>query len=185
MGVQIDVRSKWHSSRPHRHDLLPSPPMPISPDDLDREADRIEAEAAEQVRTLRAAANALRKQAGMLEAAVEKQIVSDSSLTLHADSTSIGSVESTESTALVRGKSKSKSKKHPFVKALYEHEDPKKRMTVTQWADKHGVKVPTVASWVSRGAAKRRIPMRYAKLIEKELGLPATMETWKNGILPE
>lgn len=78
---------------------------------------------------------------------------------------------------------KSRSKKHPFVRALYENPDPTKRMTVTQWAEAHPPYKPgTVATWFAKGKGARRIPLKAAILIEQELGVPATAAVWKNGI---
>jgi hypothetical protein len=58
-------------------------------------------------------------------------------------------------------------------------------MTVSDWARSKNLPVATVSSWVSTGGGKRRIPMRWAKAIEEELGVPATVATWKNGITTE
>lgn len=106
-------------------------------------------------------------------------------LTSDADSTTLQNVSAISSADLARGMSRSRSKKHPFVRALYEHPDPKKRMTVSDWAEKQGYKIPTVASWFARGKGARRIPQKIAEKIEKELGVPATLAVWKNGILTE
>lgn len=103
-------------------------------------------------------------------------------LTSDANSTTLQGVSAIGSAELAQGMSRSRSKKHPFVRALYEHPDPKRRMTVTEWAKRHGYKMPTVASWFARGPGARRIPMSAAEAIEKELGVPATLAVWKNGI---
>lgn len=103
-------------------------------------------------------------------------------LTSDADSTTLQDVSAIGSQQLARGLAKSKSKKHPFVRALYEHPDPKKRITVAQWAVAHKLKPGTVATWYARGEGKRRIPLTVAQKIELELGIPATLAVWKNGI---
>ena len=88
---------------------------------------------------------------------------------------------STEKTrALARGKGRSKAlrQRHPFVVALYE-----KKMTMTDWAAKNDLPLASVASWVATARkGKRRIPARFAAQIQREFGLPATVETWPNGI---
>lgn len=92
---------------------------------------------------------------------------------------------------------------HPFVHALRA-----KGLTLTMWAAKHykdGRTVPAgvhprqdqllsrmaVKGWYTPGAGARQIPIRWAKLIEKEFGLapggkrpllPATEAIWRNGI---
>ena len=66
---------------------------------------------------------------------------------------------------------------HPFPKAL-----EAKGMTVTAWAAKHGHDRVRVKSWFAEGSGGRRIPREEAERIEKELGVPATIRTWKNGI---
>lgn len=106
--------------------------------------------------------------------------VESTPLTSDIDSTTIEAVSSptVSSAELSRGMAKSKSKRHPFVRELYD----RKRVTVSQWAKEHGVPVASVSSWVSKGPGARRIPMRWAKVIQEELGLPATLATWKNGI---
>lgn len=94
------------------------------------------------------------------------------------------------STELAKGISRSQSRRHPFVKALYEHPDPKKRMTVAQWAEAHKQEPGTVASWYAKPKADskakraggRRIPIAFAQQIEKEYGVPATVAVWRNGI---
>lgn len=105
----------------------------------------------------------------------------------HGHSTILPPVTATASSAdLIRGIARSKSKRHPFVRALYEHPDPAKRMTVQQWAERHGYKAGTVASWYAKPTAKgnggRRIPIKAALAIESEYGVPATVAVWRNGI---
>jgi hypothetical protein len=93
------------------------------------------------------------------------------------------------SAKLSRGMGRSRVKRHPFIKALYEPPEGSKRkpMTAKAWALAHDVPVASVTSWVARrdSAAARKIPMHWAKLIEKELGVPATLDVWRNGILSE
>ena len=67
--------------------------------------------------------------------------------------------------------------KHPFPRAL-----EARGITVTEWADKHGHSRGRVKSWFMTGSGGRRIPRDVAEAIEKELGIPATARTWKNGI---
>ena len=63
--------------------------------------------------------------------------------------------------------------KHPFPRAVG---------NVAAWARKHGLERETVKSWFAVGDAGRPIPARWAKLIEREHGVPATPRTWPNGI---
>ena len=65
---------------------------------------------------------------------------------------------------------------HPFPRAL-----EAAGSSVAAWARSHRLKLPTVRSWYL-SANKRRIPRRWARVIERELGVPATEEVWKNGI---
>ncbi len=67
--------------------------------------------------------------------------------------------------------------KHPFPNALQA-----RGMTVTAWAENHGYDRARVKSWFAVGDGGRRIPRDVAESIEKELGIPATLKTWKNGI---
>lgn len=53
---------------------------------------------------------------------------------------------------------------------------------VAEWATRHKVPRETAKSWHSRPPAGRPIPPIYAKLIEKEYGIPATEQVWRNGI---
>ena len=138
---------------------------------------------------LRARAVELREQADRYEEAADQlegaeRAVELLALTSDANSTTLQGMSSISSTELARGVARSRSGKHPFVRALYEHKDPKKRMTVTEWARQHKLKLPTVASWVANPKSKgaRRIPMVEALRIERELGVPASLAVWKNGI---
>jgi hypothetical protein len=110
-------------------------------------------------------------------------------LTSNRDSTITTQVSASPiviSAKLSRGMGRSRVKKHPFIRALYESTDPKRPpQTVTDWAEAHDVPVATVASWVSKGKGGRKIPMRWAKVIETELGVPASVAIWRNGILSE
>jgi hypothetical protein len=109
----------------------------------------------------------------------------DYPLTLDINPTTIPQVSAISSPELAQGISRSRSKTHLFVRALYEHPDPAKRSTVKGWAKSHGKKTSTVYAWLlkpgTRGA--RRIPQEDAELIQEELGVPATLKTWKNGII--
>jgi hypothetical protein len=169
---------------------------PVDPKELRQQADALEREARAkadaEVLQAHQRAEALRRAADVLDQPLQtvRQATAEiaeerRALTSDAESTHTAQPMSTptiSSAELARGMSRSRSKRHPFLRALYEAEDPKKRKTVTDWANAHGVPVPTVASWYSKGSNKRRIPMRWARVIEKELGLPATVETWRNGI---
>jgi len=144
----------------------------MTPNQLRALADRFEREAA----ALTTRAKQLRGAADTIEA-----IRAMGPLTTDANSTILQDVNASTSTAkLARGMSRSRSRKHPFVKALYE----KQRITVTEWARKHGYKPGTVATWVAKpdAAGARRIPREAADKIEEELGVPATLATWRNGI---
>jgi hypothetical protein len=137
--------------------------------------------AAGEIPTSRAFAEACRADLGIPIDAWPK-LEPDYSLTSNANSTTLQGMTAISSPELAQGMARSRSKKHPFVRALYEHPDPRRRMTVTAWAEAHGFKVPSVGSWFAKGKGARRIPMAAALLIEKELGVPATLAVWKNGI---
>lgn len=64
---------------------------------------------------------------------------------------------------------------HPFTRALHQ-----RGMTVTDWAASHKVDRHTVKFWYVEGG--RQIPRHWADLIQRELKVPATTKTWKNGI---
>ena len=66
---------------------------------------------------------------------------------------------------------------HPFPRALEE-----RGLTIAAWARKHRVDRAVVKSWFAPPPAGRRIPIKAAMLIEKELDIPATAEVWINGI---
>lgn len=75
---------------------------------------------------------------------------------------------------------------HPFVNALRA-----RGMTLTEWCHRHNVKRQRVKSWYVKGDGARQIPALWAKRIEDEFGnaprskrplLPATEDTWPNGI---
>jgi hypothetical protein len=67
--------------------------------------------------------------------------------------------------------------KHPFSVAL-----EARGSTVAEWARAHGYEREVVKSWISKPPHGRRIPMVVAKLIEKQLGVPASEAVWRNGI---
>lgn len=67
--------------------------------------------------------------------------------------------------------------RHPFPRAL-----DKKGIAVEAWARDHGINAVTVRAWYGKGEAGRRIPRAIAEIIEHELGVPATLDVWKNGI---
>src|ERR1041385_2430115 len=170
---------------------MPDEPRYLTPDQMILRAEVLEASAKQKLAEAQGdldKAERLRRTAASLgwsqKNPAETSSVPSPRLTSDADSTILPGVNANSSAKLARGMSRSRSKKHPFVRALYEHPDPKKRMTVTDWAKKHGYKPGTVATWVAKPGAdgSRRIPREAADLIEKELGLPADSTTWKNGI---
>jgi len=67
--------------------------------------------------------------------------------------------------------------KHPFPVAL-----EAKGSTVTAWAKRHRLDRAVVKAWFAKGDGGRRIPRDMADKIEAELGVPATLAIWKNGI---
>lgn len=77
--------------------------------------------------------------------------------------------------ALIGGREGRPTLEHPFTRALHGQ-----GMTVTEWAAKHDVDRGTVKFWYIPGG--RKIPRKMADLIQRELGVPATAKTWKNGI---
>ncbi len=67
---------------------------------------------------------------------------------------------------------------HPFPRAVQA-----RYLSVADWAEKHGFDAKSVRSWYYGGAAARSIPAHAAELIAREFPeLPATDETWPNGI---
>lgn len=77
------------------------------------------------------------------------------------------------------------SNSHPFVREVL-----KRHGTISAWADARKIPMSTVASWYS-ARRKKTIPRHWADLIASEFRdklsgkslLPATRETWPNGIL--
>jgi hypothetical protein len=67
--------------------------------------------------------------------------------------------------------------RHPFPVAL-----EARRKTVAEWARDHRLEREVVKAWFAPGTAGRRIPLQWAKTIQKELGVPATEDVWRNGI---
>lgn len=64
---------------------------------------------------------------------------------------------------------------HPFTRALR-----KRGMTVTEWADAHGLTRAAVKAWFLPAPSGRKIPRSMVRIIEAELKVPAT--AWRNGI---
>ena len=170
----------------------PTPdPKPMTPAEmrkqaerLDAEIERVQADADAEIERLRARAAQLRQTADAVErlSGIERVLTSTKDSTSNSTMSQPAIAVSTEETrALARGKGRSKARRqgHKFVLALYD-----KGMTMTSWAEKHDVSLASVAAWVttSRKGGRRRIPMRYALKIQQEFGLPATVETWPNGI---
>ena len=142
------------------------------------EADRLDAE----IERLRARAAQLRQVADAVERLSEMgTLTSTEDSTINSTMGQPAIAVSTEETrALARGKGRSKARRqgHKFVLALYD-----KGKTMTAWAEDNDVSLASVAAWVTTSRkGKRRIPMRYALKIQREFGLPATVETWPNGI---
>lgn len=67
--------------------------------------------------------------------------------------------------------------RHPFPVAL-----EAKGSNVAEWAESHGYEREVAKSWFAPKPHGRRIPAVAAKLIQKELGVPATDRVWTNGI---
>lgn len=65
---------------------------------------------------------------------------------------------------------------HPFAIAL-----ENAGLTAAAWGKKHGVSEEKVRSWYRR-VDPRRVPRKYAREIERELGLPVSGSSWPNGI---
>lgn len=80
-----------------------------------------------------------------------------------------------EGQALIGGREGRPTLEHPFTRALH-----KQGVTVTEWAAKHEIDRSTVKFWYMDGG--RKIPRKWADIIEGELDVPATAKTWKNGI---
>ena len=125
---------------------------------------------------LLAEARALRGAADQLE-----QLSRQTPLTTDRDSTTIEGMPAIDSADFVRGVSRSKHRDHPWLKAMYEHKDQKKRLTVTAWALANGYKPGSAASWLSG----KRIPLSAAKKIEAQYGVRATLRNWPNGIFAD
>jgi hypothetical protein len=150
-------------------------PRSVTPESLRAEADALDAE----IERLREEATDLRRLADRME---QRATRSSSDLTSNADSTILQDVIANSSGKLARGISRSRSKKHPFVRALYENPDPKKRMTVTDWAKKNGFKPGTAATWVKppKSDGARRIPREAVEKIREQFGLGD--DAWTVGI---
>jgi hypothetical protein len=151
----------------------------MTPSELLALADRLEKEAHAQLER----AKRIRDAVATIERLGEMEpLTSTPDSTINSTMGQQATAISTEETrALARGKGRSKARRqgHKFVLALYD-----KGMTMTTWAERNDVSLASVAAWVttSRKGGKRRIPMRYALKIQQEFGLPATVETWPNGI---
>jgi len=165
---------------------------PTTAAELREQAQQIRATAAKRARDIQEAAErearALEMAAGILEGykgALTSAADSTNNSTMGQAVTADSNVK-TRAFARGRGRSKALADGHKFVRALYD-----KGLTVTEWAKVHKLSLASVSSWVSTSErGRRRIPIRWAKEIEKEFGkgqdkkplLPATTETWPNGI---
>ena len=151
---------------------------------LDAEKRMLEVDLPKQAAFVRREAEKLRRAAQTIGIAIEDihnlDVAAD--LTSDADSTTLRNVIANSSGKLARGISRSRSKKHPWVRALYDNPDPKKRMTVTDWAKKNGYKPGTAATWVKdpKSDGARRIPRDAVEKIRKQYGLGD--EAWAVGI---
>jgi hypothetical protein len=67
--------------------------------------------------------------------------------------------------------------RHPFPDAL-----AAAGTSVSAWAAKHGLHQKNVQAWFSPKPAGRKIPLRWAKTIEREYVIPASDDVWPNGI---
>jgi hypothetical protein len=65
---------------------------------------------------------------------------------------------------------------HPFAIAL-----ESVGLTAAAWGKKHGLSEEKVRSWYRR-VDPRRVPRKYAAMVEREFGLPVDETTWPNGI---
>lgn len=66
---------------------------------------------------------------------------------------------------------------HPFPRKLEERGD-----SVVKWAKRHKVGRKKAESWYAPKPNGRKIPLIFAKMLEKELGIPAEPAFWPNGI---
>lgn len=76
-----------------------------------------------------------------------------------------------------RAAGRTTTSEHPFPRKLQEH-----GIKIVQWAEKHHLTREKVKSWFAHGPSLRKIPLEYARAIEKEFGLPANRTTWPQGI---
>jgi hypothetical protein len=132
-----------------------------------RQLRRDAAELEEQARKLLERARVLKKAAADLEAAEglpgENKVRTVHRMELRTISKPRGPGRPTES-------------QHPFPLAL-----AKKGMTVTEWAEAHGLDEGVVRSWY-RSTQRRKIPRITAQAIEKELGVRADESVWRQGL---
>jgi len=113
-----------------------------------------------------------------IEVARREIALYDKSLRLHEeDSTNIVPNMQAQIAAKRSRRGRPLEVSHPFPMEL-----EKRGLTVTFWAKKHNHDRARVKSWFAVGDGGRRIPRAIAEAIEKELGVPATLRTWKNGI---
>lgn len=150
----------------------------MTPRSMRELADRLERDAQAQL----ARAKQLRGAAETIEALREMRPLTSPELSTKdstmAQATTALSTEKTRALARGRGRSKALSEGHVFPKALYD-----RGLTVTAWAKRNRLSLATVSSWMATSdTGRRRIPLKYAQLIEKEFGLPASAATWPNGI---
>ena len=84
-------------------------------------------------------------------------------------------VEPVQGQALIGGSTGRPTLEHPFTRALHE-----RGKTLAEWAKLNRLDRGTVKWWYVKDG--RPIPRKWADAIAAELGVPATVRTWRNGI---
>lgn len=144
--------------------------MPWTPEEIDAEADQLQAALAEKraevallehrIRALRVAAEAGRAESLPLD---------DKTRTVRHEMQGVQQVEKKPGRPLETA--------HPFPRTLVA-----RGSSVAEWAEAHGLKRVVVRSWYAPKPDGRRIPAKWAKAIEREFKIPATEAVWSNGI---